>query len=359
MNKKSRIYVAGHNGLVGSNITKQLHENSYHNVIGMPSKHLDLRIQDRVTQFFKDQEIEYVFLSAAKVGGILANNTYKADFIYDNTMIAANVINSAKNFDVRRLLNLGSSCIYPKFATQPINESQLLTGLLEETNEPYAISKIFAIKLCKYYREQYGSDFISLMPTNLYGIGDNYNLQTSHVLPALLRKTILAKHLEDGDYISIRSDLKKYGISNGISNGYKYPIIDILSETGIDELLKENGITKNYITVWGSGEVFREFLNVKDLASACIYFMNIDKTSDLGDFVNIGTGLDISIKTLVYMIKDVVGFKGGIKFDKSKPDGTPRKVLDISKAKDLGWSPKIDIIDGLKEVYEDYIKSND
>jgi GDP-L-fucose synthase len=304
MHLSSKIFVAGHRGLVGSALLRKLKDEGYTNLIVRTSKELDLRRQADVEAFFEQERPEYVFLAAAKVGGILANNTYKAEFIYDNIMIAANVIHTAHRYNVKKLLNLGSSCIYPKFAPQPLKEEYLLTGALEPTNEPYAIAKIAAIKLCRYYNERYGTNFISVMPTNLYGPYDNFDLETSHALPALIRKFHEAK------------------------------------------------ITKHdSVTLWGTGKPMREFLYVDDLADACVFLMNKYGYSDIGEFINIGTGTDITIADLAQMIKKIVSFEGHIEHDHTKPDGTPRKVLDISRIQALGWQPRTSLEEGIKKTY--------
>ena len=302
MLKSSKIYIAGHNGMVGSAIKRQLEKEGYQNIICRSSKELDLRNQKEVQDFFLENKPEYVFLAAAKVGGILANNTYRAEFIYDNLMIECNIIHSAYENGVKKLLFLGSSCIYPKFAPQPMKEDDLLTGVLEYTNEPYAIAKIAGIKLCENYRLRYGCDFISAMPTNLYGPGDNYDLANSHVIPALLRKFHEAK-VENHDQV----------------------------------------------TIWGSGSPFREFMHVDDLAHACIFLM--DSYSD-AQFLNVGTGEEFSIKELALLIKEVVGFQGQIVFDSSKPDGTPRKLMDHTRLSELGFKPNISLHEGLSQVYK-------
>ena len=297
MNKEAKIFIAGHRGMVGSAIHRKLTSLRYTNIVTRTSAELDLRLQERVNEFFEAERPEYVFLAAAKVGGILANNTYRADFIYENIMIQSNIIHSAYATGVKKLMFLGSSCIYPKLAPQPIKEDYLLTGLLEPTNEPYAIAKIAGIKMCDAYRSQYGCDFISVMPTNLYGPNDNYDLQNAHVLPSLVRKFHEAK----------------------LNNSPE-------------------------VTIWGSGSPKREFLHADDLADACVFLMNTYSEEGL---VNIGTGEDISISDLALMIKEVVGYEGAIVYDSSKPDGTPRKVLDVSKAKSLGWAPQISLRDGI------------
>lgn len=303
MNKDSKIYIAGHNGMVGSAIVRALKEKGFSNLIYRSSSELDLTNQTAVNDFFVQESPDYVFLAAAKVGGIYANNKYRADFIYQNMMIEANVIHAAYQNNVQKLLFLGSSCIYPKMAPQPLKEDYLLTDKLEYTNEPYAIAKIAGIKMCEAYRKQYGCNFISAMPTNLYGPNDNYDLANSHVLPALIRKFHTAK-------------------------------VDNLPE----------------VEVWGSGSPLREFLHVNDLADACLFLM---ESYDNEVFINVGTGTDISIKELALMIKDIVGFKGDLMFNTSKPDGTPRKLMDVSKLNALGWKHQISLYEGIKMVYED------
>jgi GDP-L-fucose synthase len=307
MKKDSKIYLAGHTGLVGSALLRELERKGYKNIIVRDISEMDLRSQAEVEKWFAAEKPEYVFLAAAKVGGILANNTYKAEFIYDNLMIAANVIHASYKHGVKKLLNLGSSCIYPKLAPQPLKEEYLLTGALEATNEPYAIAKIAAIKLCRYYNEQYGTNFISVMPTNQYGINDNFNLETSHVLPAMMRKF---------------HDAKLAGAKT--------------------------------VTLWGSGEPFREFLCSDDLASACVYLMETKDAKEIGELVNIGSGKDLKIRELADIIKEVVGFKGEIVWDKTKPDGTPKKLLDVSKLSALGWKSTIELKQGIKMVYDWY-----
>jgi len=304
MEKTSKIYVAGHRGMVGSAIVRKLQAEGYQNLVLRTSSELDLRNQAAVEIFFAKEKPEYVFLAAAKVGGILANNTYRADFLYENLMIESNVIHQSYVHKVKKLLFLGSSCIYPKLAPQPLKEEYLLSGFLEETNEPYAIAKIAGIKLCESYRRQYGCDFISAMPTNLYGPNDNYDLNNSHVIPALMRKFYEAK---------------------------------INSQPTVE--------------VWGSGTPLREFLHVDDLADGCLFLMqNYSEEA----FVNIGSGVDVSIKQLSLTIRQVVGFKGELVFDASKPDGTPRKLMDISKIKNMGWEFQIQLMDGLTSVYSQF-----
>jgi GDP-L-fucose synthase len=306
MEKTAKIYVAGHRGMVGGAICRKLKEDGFTNVVTKTSSELNLLNQKAVDDFFEAEKPQYVFLAAAKVGGIYANNTYRYDFIYQNLMIAANVIEAARKNGVKKLLNLGSSCIYPKFAEQPIVENSLLTGELEQTNEPYAIAKIAAIKLCESANRQYNCDFISAMPTNLYGIGDNYHAENSHVLPALIRRFHEAK----------------------IANA-------------------------NEVTVWGSGSPLREFLFADDVADACMFLME-NYSGD--NHVNVGSGEEITIKELAETIKRVVGFSGNLCWDKSKPDGTPRKLMDSSFLRKLGWKPKTDFEDGIKAAYADFVK---
>jgi GDP-L-fucose synthase len=346
MKSDSKIFVAGHRGLVGSAILRKLREKQFTNLITKTSKQLDLRIQKDTEEFFAQEKPDYVFLAAAKVGGILANNTYKAEFIYDNIMIAANVIHSAYKNGVEKLLNLGSSCIYPKLAPQPMKEDYLLTGLLEPTNEPYAIAKISAIKLCRYYNEQYGSDFVSVMPTNLYGPHDNFNLETAHVPPALIRKLHLAKLLREKKFDAIAKDLQRSPV------GFN---LDLNLNLNLNLVLEKIGVTSDYVKLWGSGRPYREFLYVDELADACVFLMENYSHREIGEFVNIGTGSDITIKGLADLVAETVGYKGRIELDSTKPDGMPRKLLDVSKIKVLGWQPKISLKDGIRKTYEWYV----
>lgn len=308
MNKTDKIYVAGHRGMVGSAIVRKLQAEGFENLVLRTSAELDLRNQAEVNQFFVEEKPAYVFLAAAKVGGIQANNIYRADFLYDNLMIEANIIHAAHENKVQKLMFLGSSCIYPKMAPQPLKEEYLLTDELEPTNEPYAIAKIAGIKLCENYRRQYGDNFISVMPTNLYGPNDNYDLNNSHVLPALLRKFHTAK-VEGAESVEI----------------------------------------------WGSGSPKREFLHVDDLADACYQLM---QNYEGEEWLNVGTGEDISIKDLALTIKEVVGFEGELRFDASKPDGTPRKLMDVSKLHNFGWKHRIELKEGIRLVYEEVKKMN-
>ncbi|RYG61062.1 GDP-L-fucose synthase [bacterium] len=309
MSRNAKIYVAGHRGLVGGALIRRLEREGFDNLLTATSKELDLRDQNATFAFFEKEQPEYVILAAAKVGGILANSTYPAQFIYENMMIAANVIEASHRFGVKKLLNLGSSCIYPKLAPQPLREEYLLTGPLEETNRAYAVAKIAAIELCDHYRTQYGSDFISGMPTNLYGPYDNFDLKNSHVLPAMLRKT---------------HDAKIAGAPS--------------------------------VEIWGTGSPLREFLHSDDLADACFFLL--ENYSAPGP-INIGTGVDLSIRDLAFLVKDIVGFEGEIVFNTDKPDGTPRKLMDVSKLAEAGWSAKISLREGITDTYQWFLKHID
>lgn len=346
MEKSAKIYVAGHRGMVGSAIVRKLEAEEYQNLILKTSKELDLRNQQQVKEFFETEKPDYVFLAAAKVGGIVANNTYRAEFLYDNMMIESNIIHHSYLSGVKKLLFLGSSCIYPKLAPQPLTEDYLLTGELESTNEPYAIAKIAGIKMCDAYRDQYGCNFISAMPTNLYGPNDNYNLETSHVLPALIRKMIIGKALETNDWGTIRKDLSKRPIEGVNGEADKETILAILSKYGIT-----TSESTTSVTLWGTGEPLREFLHVDDLAEACLYLIN---NFDEPGFINVGTGVDLSIKELAEIIKEEVGFEGELIWDTSKPNGTPRKLMDVSKLNSKGWKHKYSLAEGIKQVLTTY-----
>lgn len=347
----TKIMIAGAKGMVGSAIHRKFLEKGYSNFHLCDIGDVDLRRQSDTESLFESVKPDVVVLAAAKVGGIVANNTYKAEFIHDNMAIALNVINSAYKAGVKKLLNLGSSCIYPKLAPQPMKEEYLLTGLLEPTNEPYAIAKIAAIKLCRYYNEQYGTDFISVMPTNLYGYRDNFNLETSHVLPALIRKMILAKALSENNFDFINKDLTKRRIGYGFDKE-----LDLNDISKTIEILGRIGITGNGIEVWGSGLVYREFLHADDMADACVYMLENYSASEIGEFVNIGSGTDQTIKKLTESIKEIAGYTGEINFDTSKPEGTPRKLLDISKLNSLGWKSKIPLETGIRTIIENYLE---
>ena len=356
MNLDSKIYIAGHKGLVGSAIWKQLENKGYTNLIGRSSKELDLTDSNAVAQFFETEKPEYVFLATAKVGGIMANNTYRADFIYDNLQIQQNVIYNAYKHHTKKLLFLGSTCIYPKNANQPIAEEELLTNTLEYTNEPYAIAKIAGIKLCESFNIQYGTNFISVMPTNLYGPNDNFDLEKSHVLPAMIRKIHLAKALSQQDWESIKNDLRKRPVE-GIS--------DKNTQQEIEQLLAKYGIFRGKVVLWGTGKPMREFLWSEEMADACIFVMNnvdfedakSNKTEIRNTHINIGTGKDLSIKDLSRLIAKAIDFKGIIDFDSSKPDGTMKKLVDVSKINQLGWKHSIEINEGVEKMYHWYLKN--
>jgi GDP-L-fucose synthase len=392
MEKNEKIYIAGHTGMVGSAIVRNLSARGYTNQVYTPFPPFDLTNQKVVAEFFEKEKPEYVFLAAAKVGGIMSNNTYRAQFLYENLMIQNNIIHQSFKQGVKKLLFLGSSCIYPGNCPQPIKEEYLLTGELEYTNEPYAIAKISGIKMCESYNIQYGTNFISVMPTNLYGPNDNYNLETSHVLPALIRKMHLGKCLENNDWISIRKDLKKFPFEDVNENSSEPEILQILDKYGIKlDLSSQQQVTSNQqqvtsnqqpvtITLWGTGNPYREFLYVDDLAEACIFIMQKVDFKDLlalrnapramspvpsaishqsdsnikNTHINIGTGRDLTIKELANLISEIVGFKGHLSWDSSKPDGTYRKLLEVSKINLLGWKEKLSLEEGLKVIYKKY-----
>ena len=360
MNKDSKLYIAGHKGLVGSALWKTLSNKGYTNLVGKSIEELDLMDVDAVNQFFEEEKPEYVILAAAKVGGIVANNTYRGQFIYENLMIQNNVIHTAYKHGVKKLLFLGSTCIYPKDAPQPMKEDCLLTSPLEYTNEPYAIAKIAGIKMCESYNLQYGTNFISVMPTNLYGPNDNFDLEKSHVLPALIRKIHLGKCLENNDWKGLKADLNRNPIEGVDGSNTEEEILSILDKYGISS--KADG--KAQIEIWGTGKPMREFLWSEEMAAACVYAIeNIDfkDTYSSGDkevrntHINIGTGKEISIRHLAETIKDKVGFKGELIFNSDKPDGTMRKLTDPSKIHELGWHHQIDIEEGIEKMYDWYI----
>jgi len=352
MELSAKIYIAGHTGLVGTALVERLVLLGYKNLVVRTPQELDLRDQQAVNNFFEKERPEYVFLAAAKVGGILSNSTYKAEFIYDNLMIATNIIHAAYKYQVQKLLNFGSSCIYPKYALQPLQEDYLLSGMLEPTNEPYAIAKIAAIKLCRYYNEQYKTNFISVMPTNLYGQRDNFNLETAHVFPALFRKCYLAKLLRAGDFDGIRQDLLRFFLGYGLDGTFEF------NDHTLRSILEKIGITEQAITVWGSGQPLRELLHVDDLANASVFLMQNYNACEIGESINIGSGQELSIKELALRTKEFIGFDGSIVFDASKPDGTPRKILDISRLNLLGWYAQINIQEGMKRTYTWYLEQN-
>ncbi len=358
MNKSSKIYIAGHRGLVGSALWKTLSNKGYSNLVGRTISELNLMDANAVDQFFSEEKPEYVILAAAKVGGIIANNTYRGQFIYENLMIQNNVIHHAYKHGVTKLLFLGSTCIYPKDAPQPMKEDCLLTSPLEYTNEPYAIAKIAGIKMCESYNIQYGTNFISVMPTNLYGPNDNFDLEKSHVLPALVRKNHLGKCLEQNNWDAIRSDLDQNPIEGVDRTSSEEAILSILSKYGV----KKVG-DKVQIEIWGTGKPMREFLWSEEMAAACVYAMEkidfkdtyIDKSEIRNTHINIGTGKEVSIKLLAETIKEKVGFKGELYFNSDKPDGTMRKLTDPTKIHDLGWHHQIDIEEGIEKMYNWYI----
>ncbi len=379
MRTEDSIFLAGHNGMVGSAIFRRLRSDGYDNIIMRTHSELDLSDQKAVREFFNNEMIDYVIIAAAKVGGIHSNNTYPAEFIYNNLMIEANIIHEAWQSGIERLLFLGSSCIYPKHAMQPMKEEALLSGQLEPTNEAYAIAKIAGIKLCEFYNRQYGTKYRSVMPTNLYGSNDNFDLKNSHVLPALIRKFHLAKLAEQGDWEGINRDELKYGT---IPEDIKGSLTSISKQNRKSPLQAPSGIM-----LWGSGLPKREFLYVDDMAAACLLLMNLsdehydalrstgfsasatkpDTTaSEAGvvgsndwtmvSHINIGTGSDVTIQELAEITREVVGYKGDVIWDRSKPDGMPRKLLDISRLKSLGWKPEIQLREGIKHTYASYIE---
>ncbi len=398
MKKDSKIYIAGHRGMVGSAIERKYRSLGYTNIITRTRKELDLLDQQAVQEFFSKEKPDYVILAAAKVGGIIANNTYRAQFIYENIQIQNNVIHQSHLHGVKKLLFLGSSCIYPKLSPQPMKEDSLLTDDLEYTNEPYAIAKIAGMKMCEEYNLQYGTNFIAVMPTNLYGPNDNYDLEKSHVLPALVRKMHLGKCLEQNDWKLIRNDLNKRPIEGTNGTADEKEIIQILEKYGIaiheannNEKPAHSGPQKVNVTLWGTGSPKREFLHSDDMADACVYLMKNTDFNDLVKYslskeqlttdvkkvlnekeyislianhpisiknthINIGTGKDLSIKELAGLIRAITGFKGAIIWDTSKPDGTPRKLMDVSKINELGWKEKINLEEGIKKVYNSYIE---
>jgi len=349
MEKTAKIYIAGHRGLVGSALLKKFQKEGFENIVTRTHSELDLRNQAEVEKFFAEEKPEYVVLSAAKVGGIMANMTYPAQFIYDNLMISTNIIHFSYKYGVKKLLNLGSSCIYPKMAPQPIKESDLLTSPLETTNEAYALAKIAAIKTCRYYNQEYGTNFISGMPTNQYGINDNFNMETAHLLPMIMRRFHLAKLLRQGNFEAIKKDLGMFKLGYGLDEK-----LDLTDNKNIEQILAEVGAFPDKAVLWGDGSVYRELMNSDDLADSCFYLLNNKDYSETGEFVNITGGTDIVLRDLFEIIKETVGFDGKIVYDTSKPNGTPRKLMDDTKIKSLGWQPKISLEDGIKQTYDWY-----
>ncbi|MGB5819496.1 MAG: GDP-L-fucose synthase [Saonia sp.] len=360
MDLASKVYVAGHRGLVGSAILKSLKSKGYHNILTRTHSELDLTDTFSVANFFQENKPDYVFLAAAKVGGIIANNTYRADFIYENLMIQNNVIHQSYVYGVKKLLFLGSTCIYPKNCPQPMREDYLLTDVLEFTNEPYAIAKIAGIKTCESYNLQYGTNFISVMPTNLYGPNDNFDLEKSHVLPALIRKMHLGKALEDNNWAVIRKDLDRLPIEGVDGKSDRETILTKFSDFGLR--ISDSNVQ---VEIWGSGKPMREFLWSEDMAEACVFIMEHQNFSDTyptdlkevrNTHINIGTGKDISIGDLAAEIKNIVGFDGKLIFNTKKPDGTLKKLTDVSKLNSLGWKHKINLNEGIKKLYEWYLR---
>ena len=400
MNKNAKIYIAGHLGMVGSAIKRNLEARGFTNFVTRSLQDLDLMVEADVARFFEEEKPEYVVLAAAKVGGIVANNTYRAQFIYENMMIQNHVIHQSYLHGVKKLLFLGSSCIYPRMSLQPIKEEYLLTGLLEPTNEPYAIAKIAGIKMCEAYHDQYGCNFISIMPTNLYGQNDNYDLEKSHVLPALIRKMLLGKYLMDGNMAAIRRDLdrlpvegvsgqasdekvlwvlEKYGIRKTVADvsssdvaGVTSSVTGVSSSSVADVSLSDvafasaskseaaetaNPQNEVAITLWGTGTPMREFLHVDDMADASVYLLlNYDAPDTTPSHVNAGCGEDITIRDLAGLVQRITGYQGNIHWDATKPDGTPRKLLDVSKLKGIGWKPSVSLETGITRVVEVYLK---
>lgn len=348
MNKTSKIYIAGHRGLVGSAILENLYKKGFENIITRTHKELDLTNQADVAKFFNEEKPKNVFLAAAKVGGIIANNVYRADFIYENTMIQSNVIHQSYLHNVKKLLFLGSTCIYPKNSPQPMKEEYLLTDTLEYTNEPYAIAKIAGIKMCESYNLQYGTNFISVMPTNLYGPNDNFDLEKSHVLPALVRKIYLAKMLNESNFEAVLKDIK----------------YDTIEDAKI--YLASIGVTKNSVEIWGTGKPKREFLWSEDMADACVFIMenrdfkdtySISQKEIRNTHINIGTGQDVSIRDLAETIKRIIEFNGELVFNTNKPDGTMRKLTDVNKLNNLGWKHKVELEEGISKLYNWYVNN--
>ncbi len=348
MNKRDKVLILGANGMVGSSIKRKLIENEYSNLLSPSSKELNLINQSETENYFKVNKPEIVINSAAKVGGILSNSTYPAEFIYNNLMINSNVINSAYLNNCKKLINLGSSCIYPKYSNQPIKEDELLNGYLEKTNEAYAIAKISAIKLCNFYNEQYKTNFISLMPTNLFGYGDNYNFEHSHVIPALIRKIHLAKAFNESNENLVKLNLGKFKIGYNLdSNSF--------DDIDFDKLYKNLNINSSSITLWGTGNALREFLFVDDLADSVLHFGENINANQIKSHINIGTGKDISIKEISFIIAELLDYKGQLFFDSEKPDGTPRKLLDVNYAKSFDWEYKTPLKDGLKLTISNFL----
>ncbi len=363
MNQEGKIYIAGHTGLVGSAITRELRKKGYNNFVFRTLEEMDLTNQAQVAEFFRQERPDYVFLAAAKVGGIVANNTYRGQFIYENLMIQNNVIHQAYLNGVKKLLFLGSTCIYPKMAPQPMKEEYLLTGPLEETNEPYAIAKIAGMKMCESYNRQYGTTFLSVMPTNLYGPNDNFDLEKSHVLPAILRKVHLGKCLEQGNWDALRKDLDHLPVEGVDGSASEQDILQMLSKYGVRIDDKQPTKEKVQIEIWGTGKPLREFMYSEDMARGCIHVMespeveNLVKETPSYAWLNIGTGKEISIGDLASLIRQKLDFKGDFFFNSDKPDGTPRKLTDPSRLHSTGFHHEIELEDGIGLMYKAYLES--
>ncbi len=363
MRKDAKIYVAGHTGLVGSAITKTLKAKGYDNFVFRTIEEMDLISQLAVAEFFAVEKPEYVFLAAAKVGGIVANNTYRGQFIYENLMIQNNVIHSAFKNGVKKLLFLGSTCIYPKMAPQPMKEEYLLTGPLEDTNEPYAIAKIAGMKMCESYNRQYGTAFLSVMPTNLYGPNDNFDLEKSHVLPALLRKIHLGKQLESGNWDAVRKDLSLNPIEGVGGDATREELLDQLGKYGLTlkETNQSSSVNQVSVEIWGTGSPMREFMYSEDMAAACVHVMESEKVEQMiinnpeYSWLNIGTGKEISIKGLAELIKQKLNFSGELVFNTDKPDGTPRKLTDPSRLHSIGYRHQVELDEGIGLMYKAYL----
>lgn len=353
MEKSDKIYIAGHTGMVGSAIWRRLEADGFTNLIGRSMAELDLTRQADVEAFFAAKKPDYVFVAAARVGGIYANNVYRAEFIYQNLAIQNNIIHAAHESGVKKLLFLGSSCIYPKMAPQPMVEEHLLTGELEQTNEPYAIAKIAGLKMCESYKRQYGDDFISAMPTNLYGFNDNFDLKHSHVLPALIRKFHLARLLRKKDYPTLHVDLARDVFTTRLRSASAWHAESTEDTEGMIDVLASYGVSSDFVEVWGTGTPRREFLNVDDCASAVVFLM--ENYSGEGH-VNVGKGEDLSIRELAELVKEVVGFEGELRFNPEYPDGTPRKLMDVSRLREMGWKPSISLEAGIRQTYQWYLQ---
>lgn len=349
MDKNSKIYIAGHRGLVGSAILRKLEKEGYNNLICKTSSELDLTVQKDVQNFFEKEKPEYVILAAAKVGGIIANNTYPAEFIYKNIMISTNIIHCCYLNNVKKLINLGSSCIYPKNAPSPLKEEYLLTSEFEKTNEAYALAKVSALKMCEFYNKQYGTNFISLMPTNLFGENDNFNMETAHLLPMIIRRFHLAKLYEENKINEIMYDFTCHPLGWGLDSK--------INSMNLEDILAKIGIHKGYVTLWGDGNIYRELMPSDKLADACLFFLKNVDYKDINGFVNITTGKDILLKDLFEISKKIVNYKGGIKYDKTKPKGTYRKLMDADRLSSLGYKIEFNLEEEIEKFYKFYTEN--